>query len=430
MRVIADLHIHSKYSRAVSQSMEPATVASWAAKKGIDILGTGDFTHPEWLRELREKLEEREGGLFVLKKQFAENKKLRHTRFILQSEISCIYSKNNKTRRIHLIILVPDFKTVEKINAVLGWSSNLSSDGRPIIGMDAKELTRIILDANPHSIIIPAHIWTPWFSLYGSMSGFDSMEECFEELTGNIMAIETGLSSDPEMNWRMSELDSKAIISNSDAHSPSKLGREANIFEIEKKSLSYQAIFDILKNKDKREFISTIEFYPEEGKYHFDGHRKCKVSLSPQESKKLGYICPVCNSPLTIGVLNRVQVLSDKKESDKKDRIPYKSLVPLSEIIADVYGMGEKSKKVEEMYENLVTEYSEFDLLMDVSQKELENITEKEIAQGIIKAREGEVTRIPGYDGVFGIISVTGKIKKKTSKSIKKETSGQQIGLF
>jgi len=429
MRKILDLHIHSKFSRAVSQEMEPATLAYWAAKKGIDILGTGDFTHPEWLKELQEKLEENEDGLFVLKKQFESNNKKRKTRFILQAEISCIYSKNNKTRRIHIIVLAPNFKAVEKINAVLGWSSNLTSDGRPIIGMDAKELTRIVLDSDPSCIVIPAHIWTPWFSLYGSMSGFDSIEECFEELTEKIKAVETGLSSDPEMNWRLSELDNRAIISNSDAHSPAKLGREANIFEFEKNNLSYKAVADILAKNDKSKFKGTIEFYPEEGKYHFDGHRKCQVSLSPEESKKLNYICPVCHRPLTVGVLNRVQVLADKKESNDKRRVPFKSLIPLSEIIADVYGIGEKSKKVEEEYEKLTREYSEFDILINISSAVLEKMTEKEIAEGIIKARKGKVTRIPGYDGVFGTISVTGRSKEK-KRTKKKEKTGQQIGLF
>lgn len=438
MEVIADFHIHSKHSRAVSQSMEPATITNWASRKGINLVGTGDFTHPLWLKELKDSLSEAEEGLFRLNtkiqdtryKQTSNNKsQITNTRFVLSAEISCIYSKNNKVRKIHLIVLAPDFKTVEKINAQLSWSGNLSSDGRPILGMDAKEIAKIVFETNPSCMVVPAHIWTPWFSLFGSKSGFDSMEECFEELTPKIYAVETGLSSDPAMNWRLSQLENITIISNSDAHSPAKLGREANVFEIDNDKYCYDEIADILKKGDKERFKYTIEFYPEEGKYHLDGHRKCDLCLMPDETKKHKGICPKCGSALTVGVMNRVNSLADIENPDSKNRVPFKSLVPLQEIIADVFGVGVNSKKVNDEYQKITDQFNEFDALINVPEKELAEVADPETAKGIIKARKGEVTKIAGYDGVFGIISVTGKIRKrKTEKTITKEK--QQMGLF
>lgn len=397
--------------------MEPFTLSLWAKRKGILILGTGDFTHPGWLKELKEKLEPAEAGLF-------KPKDGTDIRFILSAEISCIYTKNNRNRRIHLHILAPDFQTVEKINAQLSWSSNLNSDGRPILGMDAHDLARLILETDERCMVIPAHIWTPWFSLFGSASGFDSIEECFEELSPKISAFETGLSSDPAMNWKLSQLNNKTIVSNSDAHSPSRLGREANIFELS--DLSYDEITRILKENDKKAFKYTIEFYPEEGKYHFDGHRKCNVSLLPAETKKHQNICPVCHKKLTIGVLNRVESLADQ-ESSPDGRVPFKNLIPLEEIMADVWGVGAKSKKVEEEYMRLTDIHPEFEILLNTSERELTGITTQEIAKGIILAREGRVTRIPGYDGIFGIISVTGRTERR--EKIKTETE-KQMGLF
>ena len=415
MRSICDFHIHSKYSRAVSQSMEPMTLSNWAERKGITVLGTGDFTHSGWLKELKEKLEPAEDGLF----------KIQDIRFILTSELSCIYAKNGRTRKIHLLVLAPDFKTVEKINVQLGWSSNLHSDGRPILGMDAKDLAKLILETNERCLVIPAHIWTPWFSLFGSASGFDTIEECFEELSDKIYAVETGLSSDPEMNWKLSQLNTKTIISNSDAHSPSKLGREANVFDLN--ALTYEEITKVIKENNKRVFKSTVEFYPEEGKYHFDGHRKCNVSLNPIETKKIKSICPVCHKPLTIGVLSRVESLADQ-EADSKGRVPFKSLIPLEEIIADVWSVGPKSKRVEGEYLRLTDLHPEFEILLDISQRELDSIVEAEIAKGIIDAREGRVTRIAGYDGVFGIISVSGRTERRQKVAVEK--TQKQIELF
>ncbi|MCX6811104.1 MAG: endonuclease Q family protein [Candidatus Berkelbacteria bacterium] len=398
--------------------MEPSTLSLWAKRKGILILGTSDFTHPGWLKELKEKLEPAEAGLFKPRDGLA-------TRFILSSELSCIYTKNNKTRKIHLLILAPDFHTVEKINAQLAWSSNLNSDGRPILGMDAHDLAKLILETDERCMVIPAHIWTPWFSLFGSASGFDTTEECFEELSDKIYAFETGLSSDPEMNWKLSQLNNKTIISNSDAHSPSKLGREANVFEMD--ALSFDEISTIIKQNDKEKFKYTIEFYPEEGKYHFDGHRKCNISFTPAETKKNNNICSVCHKPLTIGVLNRVDSLADQ-EADKTGRVPFKSLIPLEEIMADVFNVGAKSKKVQDEYMRLTDVHPEFEILLDITQRGLEDLTTPEIAKGIIDAREGKVTRISGFDGVFGIISVTGRTERK--EKVKAKKAEKQMGLF
>ena len=306
MKFAADFHIHSKYSRATSPQMDLENLDKWAKIKGIKVLGTGDFTHPEWFKNLEEKLEPAEAGLFKLKNSDSP------TRFILTSEISCI-----------------SFKTAEKINTQLAKIGNLRADGRPILGLDAKELAKIVLDADKDCAVIPAHAWTPWFAIFGSKSGFDSVEECFEEYSKHIYAIETGLSSDPAMNWRLSQLDKVALISNSDAHSPHKIGREANVFDTE---INYQSIFDAIKYKDPKKFLYTIEFFPEEGKYHYDGHRLCNLSLSPAESKKYNNICPRCAKPLVIGVLNRVEELADRPERFRpKNAIPFKSLIPLEE---------------------------------------------------------------------------------------------------
>ena len=346
MRFIADFHIHSKYSRATSKNMDLEALDKWAKIKGIKVLATGDFTHPEWLKNLKEKLEPAEPGLFKLKKDD------KGTRFMLTAEISCIYSKNNRVRKIHIIIFSPTFEAVEKINVHLGWIGNLKSDGRPILGLDAKELAKIVLESCPDCLIVPAHIWTPWFSLFGSRSGFDSIKECFEEYSKYIYAGETGLSSDPAMNWRISGLDKIALISNSDAHSPQKIGREANVFDTE---LSYQGIVEAIKKQDSSKFLFTIEFFPQEGKYHFDGHRNCNISLSPKESKKYNNVCPSCGKPLTLGVLNRVEELADRPEGVRPEaRVPFKSLIPLEEIVAEALGFGVGTKKVLAEYDNLL----------------------------------------------------------------------------
>jgi len=412
MKFIADFHIHSKYSRATSKDMELDSLDKWAKIKGIHVLGTGDFTHPQWLEHLKEKLEPAEPGLFKLKNSRSP------TRFILTAEISCIYSKGGKVRKIHILVFSPSFEAVEKINTQLGWIGNLKSDGRPILGMDVKELAKIVLDASPDCLVVPAHIYTPWFSIFGSKSGFNSIEECFEDYSKYIYALETGLSSDPAMNWRLSALDSITLISNSDCHSPKKIGREANVFDTE---LSYPAIVKAIKDKDPQKFLYTIEFYPEEGKYHLDGHRNCDVRLTPKETKKYNGICPVCGKPLTIGVLNRVEELADREEGIKPEKIiPFKSLVPLEEIVADVLGQNPGTKKVEEEYNNLIEKFgSEFSILLDATREKMEGIVLPEIIEGIIRVREGKVFKEGGYDGVFGKIKIFSQEEQKKPLSQK-----------
>ncbi len=401
MKFVGDFHIHSKYSRATSKKISPEILNYWANVKGIKVLGTGDFTHPAWLQELKGSLKEAEPGLY----------RVNDTRFILSSEISCIYSKGGKVRKIHIVVLSPSFEDVEKINESLGRIGNLKSDGRPILGLDAKELVKIILENSPRSFIIPAHILTPWFSLFGSKSGFNSIEECFEDYSKYIFAVETGLSADCPMLWRMSALDNISLISNSDAHSPRKLGREANVFDTE---LSYNGIIGAIKSKDPKKFLYTIEFFPQEGKYHYDGHRTCGLRASPEEAEKYNNICPRCGKPLTLGVCHRVKELADKEKGT--GAIPFKSLIPLEEVIAESLGYSSLGKRVEREYQNLVKKIgSEFDVLLKAGPKELRRVTLPEIAQGIIKARKGEVAIEPGYDGVFGEVNVfsVGERKKE-----------------
>ena len=401
MKLVADFHIHSRFARATSKRVNLASLDEWAERKGISVMGTGDFTHPLWLKELKAGLESAEEGLY-------KRKGGGETRFVFTSEISCIYKKGGRVRKIHLILVVPSLAAVEKINTELAKIGNIASDGRPILGLDAKEAARIVLEADPTSLIIPAHIWTPWFSVFGSKSGFDSLKECFQEYTKYIYAIETGLSSNPQMNWRLSLLDNITLLSNSDAHSLEKIGREANVFDTE---LSYPALREAIVEKDPEKFLYTIEFFPEEGKYHYDGHRLCNVVMSPEQSKKQKNICHACKRLLTIGVLNRVAELADRKEGEKpKVVIPYKSLIPLQEIIADVMrqGVGTKRGKVE--YAKLTEQVgNELYVLLDATEKELSKVTLPEITQGIMQVREGKVRIEPGYDGEYGKIKLLEK---------------------
>jgi PHP family Zn ribbon phosphoesterase len=410
----------------------------WARIKGIKVLGTGDFTHPLWLKELKESLEPAEKGLFKLRNlslgvprnhdsflskfRVPEN----DVRFMLTAEISCIYSKNNKTRKVHLVILAPSFEVADKINAHLGWIGNLKSDGRPILGLDAKEALKIILGASEDCLVVPAHAWTPHFSVFGSASGFDSLEECFDEYTKYIYAIETGLSSDPAMNWRLSQLDEITLISNSDSHSPMRIGREANVLDAE---LNYFSITDIFKKRGSQRFLYTIEFFPEEGKYHYDGHRNCKISFNPEETKGHKGICPVCGKSLTIGVMYRVEQLADRPvrnppaatqllagnnagrpEGGKPEKtIPFKNLIPLDQIIADALGMGVASKKAQEEYRELINRLgAEFKILLEDSREDISSASSPEIAEGVMRVREGRVKIEPGYDGEYGKIEIFG----------------------
>jgi uncharacterized protein (TIGR00375 family) len=414
MRFIADLHIHSRYSRATSRDLNPENLWKWAQLKGIRVIATGDFTHPQWLEELREKLEPAGNGLFRLKEIFQSNEVPESCRaevyFLPSAEISCIFRKNDRTRKVHSLILAPGFSEAEKINSRLSGIGNLHSDGRPILGLDVKELLKIVLDESPDSMLIPAHAWTPHFSVLGAASGFDSLEECFEDLTPHIHAIETGLSSDPLMNWRLSALDRMTLISNSDAHSPSKIGREANIFDTD---LSYSAIMKALRTKDG--FSGTIEFFPEEGKYHYDGHRACNVVLSPKETIQCRGICPVCGKKLTIGVMHRVDSLADREEGFRPPGAPFfHSIIPLAEIIADTLSVGTASKKVNSQYFGLLNSLgNEFSILIDKSPGELQASGLPRLAEAIAKMRSGDVSIAPGHDGVFGRVRIFERVKKK-----------------
>ena len=401
MKLIADFHLHSKYSRATSRDMDLEHLALSAQRKGLNIIGTGDFTHPEWFHELTSKLEPAEEGFYKLKNEKEKN----IVRFIITGEISNIYNRGGKTRRVHNVIVLPSLESAEKINNVLSWQGNLKSDGRPILGMDSEELLKIVFKTESKAMFIPAHIWTPWFAVFGSMSGFDSLEEAFGENTKYLSALETGLSSDPPMNWRISSLDKFALVSNSDAHSPNNIGREANVFDID---FNYSSLREAIIKKDKTKFLYTIEFFPEEGKYHYDGHRLCKVRMSPEERKKVKGICPVCGRPLTIGVLSRVEELADRpKEEVPANAIPFKSLVPLREIIAESLDCQVKTKVVEEEYQKLISQFpNEFYILLEASDKDLQRASTERIADGIIRIREGKVTLEPGYDGEYGKVKV------------------------
>lgn len=399
MRFIADFHLHSKYSRATSKDMEVETLARWAKKKGIALLGTGDFTHPTYFAELQSKLVPSGNGLFQLRKGDEG------VRFILTTEVSNIYSQGGKVRRIHNLLFVPSFEVAEAIRSKLGHFGKLSSDGRPIFGFSAQELLQMVLDISEDCLVIPAHAWTPWFSIFGANSGFDSIEECFGEMSSHIYAIETGLSSDPEMNWRLSALDQITLISNSDAHSPNRLGREANGFDCE---LSYQDVIDTLRKKDRKRFLFTIEFFPEEGKYHYDGHRQCGVIFSPSETKSHQYLCPRCQKKLTVGVMHRVEELSDRPPGFvPKNAIPSIHLIPLEEIIAEGLGIRVGTKAVDSEYERLIQRGgSEFYILLEANLEELQSFVPKNILEGIIRMRQGKVSIVPGHDGVYGKINL------------------------
>jgi len=417
MRFIADLHVHSHYSRATSKDMCPEGIWKWAQLKGITAIGTGDFTHPGWLRELDEKLEPGGDGLFELREEFRPKDVpascRADVRFILSAEISCIYSKNGKTRKVHSIVLAPDFASAARLNIALSKIGNLRSDGRPILGLDAKELLRITLDASPDAMLIPAHAWTPHFSVFGAASGFDSLEECYEELTPHIHAIETGLSSDPPMNWRLSALDRITLVSNSDAHSAPKLGREANILDTD---LSYVSIIAAIRTR--KGFLGTIEFFPEEGKYHYDGHRDCGVSLTPEETIHHDYLCPVCNRKVTVGVMHRVEKLADRKRGFRPADAPgFTSIIPLPEIIAEGLRCGANTKKVNELYFQLLERLgNEFDILMHVPLDDIGRAGTPLLREAVSRMRAGDVRIAPGYDGEFGKVRIFEDVERKEIK--------------
>lgn len=407
MQCIADMHIHSRYSMATSKEGTPENLDLWARKKGISIVGTGDFTHPAWRQELRDSLVPAEEGLYKLKEDLispdAFRLKIRPVRFVISGEISSIYKKNGKTRKVHNVILLPGMEYADRMAQKLEKIGNIHSDGRPILGLDSRDLLEMMLDVCPEGMLIPAHIWTPHFSVLGAKSGFDSIEECFGDLAPYVHALETGLSSDPPMNWKISALDRYQLVSNSDAHSPSKLGREANLLDIE---MCYQGLYEAIQ--EGKGLQGTIEFFPEEGKYHYDGHRKCGVCLSARDAVEMQGICPVCGKKLTMGVDHRIMQLADRTDgSERVNKKLYESVVPLPEVIASCMGYSDKSKKVQACYEEMLGKLgSEFDILRKVPLEDIALAFPGKIAGAIEKVRRNAVTRIPGFDGQYGKIII------------------------
>ena len=417
----ADLHIHSKFSRATSGESDLEHLALWAGKKGIRVLGTGDFTHPAWRAEIQDKLEPAGPGLFGLRHDLAKEVERRlepacrgPVQFMLTVEISTIYKKNDRTRKVHHLICVPDLAAADRLTKSLAKIGNLKSDGRPILGLDSRDLLEITLESGEGSYLIPAHIWTPWFSMLGSKSGFDSIEECYADLSSHIFALETGLSSDPPMNWRLSMLDCCRLVSNSDAHSPAKLGREANVFDIEP---DYFALQNALQTGEG--YQGTVEFFPEEGKYHLDGHRKCGVRLDPAETRKRKGRCPVCGKPVTVGVMSRVEELSDRTDGARPPSAgPFRSLIPLSEVIAEILGCGAATKGVSKTYESLITRLGpELFILEHAPFEDVRRIGSETLAEALQRMREGRVIREAGYDGDYGVIKLFAKGELKSGSA-------------
>ena len=404
----ADLHIHSRFSRACSRSLAPEILHVWAQKKGVTVLSSGDFTHPEWRAELKKKLVPAEEGLFRLRPELARAADVQvpascraDMRFLLGVEISCIYSKDGRVRRVHHLVYAPSFAAAERVVRRLEKIGNLGSDGRPILGLDSRSLLEIVLEAGGGCRLVPAHAWTPHFGVFGSQSGFDSLEECFGDLAPRIFAIETGLSSDPPMNWRLKALDRISLISNSDAHSPEKIGREANVFNSE---LSYEGIFGPVETRDPKRFLGTVEFFPEEGKYHCDGHRACGARTNPPQTRRNKGLCPVCGKPATVGVLSRVEALADRAPGKKPAGAPgFVSAVPLKEILGEILAVGPQSKAVQARYEDLLTRFgSEFFILRDLDLEALSAAGEKTLAGSLGRMRAGKARVEPGYDGQYG----------------------------
>lgn len=443
MQYVCDFHVHSKYSRAVSQAMVLPEMEKWALKKGIDVLSAADFTHPLWFRELRANLVQDGNGIYRLKES---NSKVR---FILSTEISSIYSQGGKTRRVHNLVFMPSLESVEKFNSeLLKRGANLSADGRPIIGLSSRNLLDLVLSTDPNAFLIPCHAWTPWFSLYGSNSGFDSINECFLDLSKEIYAVETGLSSDPEMNWRIKELDTRSIVSFSDAHSAVKMGREATVFAAKDgiSSLSFNDFKSAIKKapNSNLEIAYTIEFYPEEGKYHYSGHRNCKITQTPEETKEKGILCPVCKKPLTIGVMHRVEKLAARPTNIKisLDELgvswvedptglhpKYVKLVPLVEILSESLSVMPGSLKVLSKFDEMVSTFgSELKVLLNTQTSDIEKKFGGKIAEAVAKVRKQDINISPGFDGEFG------KVKIWSDEAVEvqavKPSDEEQMGLF
>jgi len=392
MTVIADLHIHSRYSNSTSPQMELPTLALGAKRKGIDLLGTGDCTQPDWLRRLSSELREDTPGIYSYD----------GTSFMLTGEVSLVWKHDGRGRRIHLVLLVPSLDDAARIHEALSPKGNLVHDGRPMLGLSARDFCEIVWESSPDTLLIPAHVWTPWYAVFGAKSGFDSLEECFGEFADRIYAIETGLSSDPPMSRRVSALDQLRLISCSDAHSPAKLAREATLFDME--DLSFNTIAHALKTGTG--YAGTFEFYPQEGKYHYDGHRSCGISWSPDQSIAANNVCPVCGKTLTIGVLHRVEDLADRAEPELGD-VPFRSLIPLAEIISQAIGIGVNSKAVAKIYEAMLDRHgTELDILLERSLDDVSAGTPDRVVEGIAKMRSGDIAIEPGYDGVYGKVKI------------------------
>jgi uncharacterized protein (TIGR00375 family) len=412
-RFIADFHIHSRYSRACSKDLSVAELAKWATIKGVGLLGTGDFTHPLWLEELKDALRQAGGGLYE------------HggARFLLTAEVNTLFYKAGRAHQIHHLLFAPSIEAVERINRALEAFGSLSLDGRPTLQMEARRLAEVVLGLEPRALIVPAHAWTPWFAIFGSTSGFDTVEECFEDQAPRIRVLETGLSSDPAMNWRLSRLDRYAFISNSDAHSARRIGREANVFDC---PLDYDAVVSALTAKDASRFLSTLEFFPEEGKYHYDGHRACQVRWAPEETKRHGGRCSTCGKKVTVGVMHRVEELADRPAgATPAGAIPFQRIVPLEEIIADAVGANVGTQAVEREYQQLLYKCgTEFAALLETPEEELRKATSPKIAEGILRMRRGEVRVEPGYDGEYG------KVKFFSDGEPATAATEQQMTLF
>lgn len=400
-KVICDFHIHSKFSRATSSRMDVQSLVQYGTQKGLSVIGTGDFTHPQWLKDVENQLEEHNNtSLFKSKETLDEN-----IRFMLTAEVCTSFEYEGKSRRIHHLLFTPNFDSAKQVSEKLAKYGNLESDGRPILRLSPPELVEEMKETSKRNVIVPAHIWTPWFSLFGSKSGFERIEDCYKDMTKHIFALETGLSSDPPMNWRLSALDKYTLISNSDSHSPYpyRIGREANVFDL--KEISYREIIDSIRLKDKKRFKFTIETHPAYGKYHWTGHRKCNIMMAPQDSKRLQGICPSCGRKMTRGVEERVDELSDRDEGYKPESaIGYKHLMPLHEIIAISLGIQQiYSPSVWRVYEQLIGRFGdEYSVMFEASKNEIALVSNDELANVIISVRDNKIAVIPGYDGVYG----------------------------
>lgn len=402
MEFYADLHLHSHYSMATSKDCTPSVLAQWAQRKGLKLIGTGDFTHPGWRQELRDWLEPAGDGFYRLKGGLSPA-----VRFVVTGEINTVFRRADQTRKVHSLVALPSLEAADRIADQLGRIGNIAADGRPVLKLDCHDLLSICLDACPEVIFIPAHIWTPHYSVLGAFSRFNSMEECFGDLTQHIFAVETGLSSDPPMNWRVAALDRFTLVSNSDAHSPRYLAREASVFGCDP---AYGSLLNALKTGEG--FVGTIEFYPQEGKYHYDGHRKCGVACHPSDTNKYGGRCPVCGKKLTVGVLHRLESLTDKDRPpgfEPPNAPRFERLVPLADLLAAVLGIGSQSKKVTALYDNLVREFeSELAILREVAPEDIKRVAGSEVAMAVARNRAGQLEVTPGFDGEYGRIMIAG----------------------